>query len=71
MQPSIIDTLFALVFAVVLVYIVWSLVMYYVEIGSEWGKKEYKGFILRGITWLLELVVIYAILHWVLGLIGL
>jgi hypothetical protein len=70
MPSDIIHTVLALIFAIVLVAAAWSLVMYFAEMGSEEGKKEYKSLLLGSITALFLLMCLYAVLQWLGGLIG-
>jgi hypothetical protein len=70
MSGGIISTIFALLFAVVLVAGFWSLIMYFAEMGSEEGKKEYKGILIGSITALFLLMCVYAVLQWLGSLIG-
>jgi len=65
MQGGIINTLFALIFAVNLLAIMWGLVMYFVEIGSDEAKREYKGVIIGGITSLFLLMCVFAVVDWI------
>jgi uncharacterized membrane protein len=57
--------LFALVFAVLLVAIFWSIVMYFSEMGNEHGKKHSKEMILNTVTYLFLLMCAYAVVDWI------
>lgn len=70
MTGDILNTLFALVFSVLLIGVFWSIAMYFVEFGSEPGKKEYKGFIIGFVTWLFLLMFLYALVAWLRGAVG-
>lgn len=70
MSGGIINTLFALVFAVVLVAIFWGLVMYFAELGSDEAKKEHKSIIIGSITALVLLMCLYALVEWLRSLAG-
>ncbi len=65
MQGGIINTLFALIIAINLLAILWGLVMYFVEIGSDEAKKEYKGVIVGSITSLFLLMCLFAVVDWI------
>ena len=65
MSGGIINTLFALIFAVTLLAIVWGIVMYFAEVGSEEARKEYKGVILGSVTALFLLMCAYAVVEWI------
>ncbi len=69
-QAGIINTIFALLFAVIILAFFWGLMMYWVEIGSDEAKKEYKDVILGSVTWLFLLMCIYAVVEWVRAGIG-
>lgn len=71
MPGDIINTIFALIFAVLLLAIFWGLVMYFVEIGSEEAKREYKGVIIGSITGLFLLMCLFAIVEWLRSISGL
>lgn len=65
-----INTIFALIFAVNLIAIVWGIIIYFVEFGSDHGKQEGKEMILRTVTYLFLLMCVYAIVAWIRGLLG-
>ena len=67
---GIINTLFALVFAVNLVALLWGIVIYFTEMGSDHGKLEGKEMILKMVTYLFLLMCLYAVVDWVRGLLG-
>lgn len=67
MSHGLIDTLMALLFAVTLVCTGWGMAMYFYEMGSDEGKKEYKGLLLGSISALVLLMVLYAIIRWLGG----
>jgi len=62
---GIIDTLFALVFSVILVAVFWSVVMYFSEMGNEHGKHEYKDMVINSVSYLFAVMVVYALVDWV------
>lgn len=64
------NTLFALVVAINIIAIFWSMVMYFMEMGSEEGKKEYKSMLLGSVTSLFILMCVYALIQWVAGGLG-
>lgn len=70
MRGGIINTLFALVFAIILLAVFWGLVMYFGELGSDEAKKEYKGVIVGSITALFLLMCLYAVVEWLRSLAG-
>lgn len=73
MQPlngGIINTIFALLFAAALIAVVWGLVLYFGEMGSDEAKKEHKGIIIGSITWLFLLMCIYAVVEWIRASVG-
>ena len=70
MTGDILNTLFALAFAILLIAVFWSMAMYFAEFGSEPGKKEYKGFIIGSITWLFLLMCLFALVQWLRSLAG-
>lgn len=67
---GIINTIFAIVFAITLVAFVWGLVMYFAEFGSEHGKREYKGLFMGAITLLLVEMCVFWVVDWVRGTLG-
>jgi len=70
LQGGIINTIFALVFAVNVVAIVWGIAIYFTELGSDHGKAEGKELILKTVTYLFLLMVLYAVVLWVRGAVG-
>ena len=68
---GIINTFFALIFAIILVTIFWSMVMYFTEMGSEHGKAEGKAMILSSVTTLFIFMCIFALVDWVRSSLGL
>ncbi|MDO8548054.1 MAG: hypothetical protein Q7R71_00030 [bacterium] len=70
MSGGIINTLFALVFAVTLLAVFWGIVMYYAEIGSEEAKREHKSIIIGSITALFLLMCLYAVVDWLRATLG-
>jgi hypothetical protein len=62
---GIINTFFALVFAIILIAILWGLATYFTEFGSDHGKREGKALILGSVSWLFLWMVIYALVLWV------
>ncbi len=70
LQGGIINTIFALLFAVNVVAIVWGIAIYFTEMGSDHGKAEGKEFILKSVTYLLLLMCIYAVVEWVRNAVG-
>ncbi|MDO8548289.1 MAG: hypothetical protein Q7R71_01300 [bacterium] len=70
MSGGIINTLFALAFAVILVAVFWGLVMYFAEMGSDEAKKEHKGIVIGSITALFLLMCLYAVVEWLRSLAG-
>lgn len=71
MSGGILNTLFALLFAVTLLAFFWGLVMYVAELGSQEAKIEYKSVIVGSITALFLLMCLYAVIEWLGGLLGL
>ncbi|HEY5382991.1 MAG TPA: hypothetical protein VIJ88_00305 [Candidatus Paceibacterota bacterium] len=71
MQGGIINTLFALLFAMLIVSIIWGLSLYFTELGSQEGMKEAKNIFMGGITLLFLLMCVYAAVEWARGVIGL
>ena len=67
---GIVNTFFALIFAVVLVAIMWGMVMYFTEMGSVEGQAEGKALVLSSVTYLFILMIIYALIEWARGAIG-
>jgi hypothetical protein len=67
---GIINTIFALVFAVNIVAIAWAISIYYTEFGSDHGKEEGKDMIIKWVTYLFLLMCLYAVVEWVRNLIG-
>ena len=71
MQGDVLNTLFALVFAILIVSIIWGLSFYFAELGSQEGVKESKNIFMGGITLLLLLTCLYAVVEWIRAAIGL
>jgi len=67
---GVINTIFALIFAVNLVAIIWGIAIYYTEFGSDEGKLEGKEFIIKMVTYLFLLMCLYAIVVWVRNAVG-
>ena len=67
---GIINTFFALLFAVNLVAILWSLGVYFTEFGSEQGKASAKSLVLSSVTILFFLMCVFAIIEWVRATVG-
>ena len=70
MQGGIINTLFALIFAMLIVSIVWGLALYFTELGSQEGMKEAKNIFMGGVTLLLVFMVLYGLVEWVRTAVG-
>lgn len=70
MSGGIINTLFALAFAVNLIAIFWGIIMYYAEISSQEANKEFKSVIIGSITSLFLLMCLYAVVDWLRGVLG-
>ncbi len=70
LHGGIINTLFAAFFAVNIVAVVWGIVMYFGEFGSDHGKAEGKAFILKSVTYLFLLMVLYGAVEWVRNAVG-
>ncbi|MDE1924716.1 MAG: hypothetical protein KGH79_00860 [Patescibacteria group bacterium] len=70
MSHDLINTVMALLFAVALVCVGWGMAMYFYEMGSDEGKKEYKGLLLNSVSALVLLMIIYAVLEWLRGAVG-
>jgi uncharacterized membrane protein len=66
-----IDELFALIFALAVVWFVWALVMYFFELSSEEGKRHLKPMVVNGASTLLLLMVLWALIEWIRGALGL
>lgn len=67
---GIINTVFALVFAIIIVALVWGIAIYYAEFGSDHGKLEGKEFIIKWVTYLFLLMCLYAVVEWIRGAVG-
>jgi len=70
LSGGIINTIFALLFAIIVVALVWAIAMYFTEMGSDHGKAEGKAMILQWVTYLLLLMCIYAVVDWIRSLLG-
>jgi len=70
MSGGIINTIFALALAITLLAVLWGLVMYFAEMGSDEAKKEHKGIIIGSITALFLLMCLYAVIAWLRSLAG-
>jgi len=70
MHAGIINTFFALIFAILIVSIIWGFALYFTEFGSQEGMKEAKNIFMGGITLLLVLMIIYAIVSWLRAAVG-
>jgi RsiW-degrading membrane proteinase PrsW (M82 family) len=70
MQGDVLNTLFALVFAILIVSIIWGLSFYFAEMGSQEGIREAKNIFMGGITLLLLLMCLYAVVEWIRAAIG-
>jgi hypothetical protein len=71
MQGGIINTLFALLFAILLVSIIWGIALYFAELGSQEGMREAKNIFMGGVTLLFLLMCLFAAVEWVRGVVGL
>jgi hypothetical protein len=56
------NALFALVIVIAFLYSLWALAFYVWEMGSEEGKREYKGMLLNSTTAFALLIIAYAII---------
>ncbi|MGC9602783.1 MAG: hypothetical protein ABSE76_03555 [Minisyncoccia bacterium] len=70
MQGDVLNTLFALVFAIIIVSIIWGLSFYFAGMGSQERMKEAKNIIIGGITLLLLLMCLYGVVEWIRAAIG-
>lgn len=70
MEGGIVNTIFALLFAITIIAIVWGIVMYWAEIGSLEAAKEFKGLIINSVTALFLLICAYAVFDWVRAMLG-
>jgi len=70
MHAGIINTIFALVFAILIVAMIWGISLYYTELGSQEGLRESKNIYMGAVTLLLVFIIIYAIVEWIRGAIG-
>ena len=70
MQDDVLNTLFALLFAILIVSIIWGLSFYFAELGSQEGMKEAKNIFMGGVTLLLLLMCLYAVVEWLRASIG-
>ena len=71
MQGGIINTLFALIFAILVVSVIWGLSLYFSGFGSQEEMKEAKNVFMGGITGLFLLMCLYAVIEWIRAAIGL
>ena len=69
-QGGIINTIFALVFAIIVVALVWAISIYFTEMGSDHGKAEGKAMILQWVTYLFLLMCLYAVVEWIRSAVG-
>jgi len=67
---GIVNTVFALVFAVNLLAIFWSLIMYFFNLGSQEHAKEFKSLIIGSVTSLFLLMCLFAIVDWIRSALG-
>lgn len=70
MHAGIINTLFALIFAILIVSIIWGMAIYFTEFGSQEGMKESKNIFMGGVTLLLVLMLVYGVVAWLRAAIG-
>ncbi len=70
MHGGIINTLFALIFAILIVSIIWGLSLYFTELGSQEGMKEAKNVFMGGVTLLFVLMIVYALVEWLRAVVG-
>ena len=68
---GIINTLFALFFAIFIVSIIWGLATYFSELGSQEGMKEGKNIFMGGITLLFLFMCLFAVVEWIRASLGL
>lgn len=61
---GIINTIFALVFAITIVGFVWGIIMYFAEFGSEHGKRHYKDIFMTSVTLLVVEMAVFGIVDW-------
>ena len=70
MQGGILNTLFALIFAMMIVSIIWGLSIYFTEFGSQEGMKGAKNIFMGGVTLLFLLMCLYAVVEWIRTSVG-
>jgi hypothetical protein len=70
MQGDVLNTLFALVFAILIGSMIWGLSFYFAELGSQEGMKESKNIFMGGVTLLFLLMCLYAVVEWIRAAIG-
>ena len=70
MQGDVLNTLFALVFAILIISIIWGLSFYFAEMGSQEGIKEAKNIFMGGVTLLFIFMVLYGVVEWIRAAIG-
>ena len=70
MHGDVINTLFALLFAMLIVSIIWGFSFYFTEFGSQEGMKEAKNIFMGGITLLFLLMCVYAVVLWIRASLG-
>ncbi len=71
MHGGIINTFFALIFAILIVATIWGFSLYFTELGSQEGMKEAKNIFMGSITLILVVMIIYGIVEWVRHAVGL
>jgi hypothetical protein len=71
MHAGIINTIFALIFAILIVSIIWGLSMYFNELNSQEGSKEAKNIFMGGLTLLVLTMMLYGVVEWIRASIGL
>ena len=67
---DIVNELFGLIFAVNIIWILWSAAMYFTGLTSEEAKREYKPLIIGGVTALIFLMLLWALVAWIRGALG-
>ena len=72
MFNTILSLAFALFFALALIACGWGLTLYILSVGSsEHGRKESKAILIAGTTSLFILMVVFSVIQWLGGLVGL